>query len=346
MVRKIRFDRIIIYIIIYIINLVLYRFFHSHFLFTLFILMTVAPVLSILLVVLFVRKLSVRVSVPYDSVKKGEIMNVQFTVINPSVLMSLDVGINTVIENMFHSKKFENMISLPARIRGEFSADLPLVPTLSGILRIYIKDIQVLDIMGFFSLVKKVDITKEVIVMPDGSVDAPESVSDVSHGMTESEESVKRGNDFSDVNDVREYIPGDRLMSIHWKLSAKKDELMVKDRVSMSDQQLVVVLELAGNDEEVESCVSLAYALAKKYVKDRLYVKLMWWSEGQFEFKEKQLISEENVDEAFAEMFYDKIYSDYDKAKEYMRSIKPEIKAFVRVYSEAGIADAEVVENE
>ena len=26
---------------------------------------------------------------------------------------------------------------------------------------------------------------------------------------------------FSDVQEVREYIPGDKLMSIHWKLSAK-----------------------------------------------------------------------------------------------------------------------------
>ena len=41
-------------------------------------------------------------------------------------------------------------------------------------------------------------------------------------------------------------------MSIHWKLSAKKDSLMVKDRVAMSDQQMVIVTELAGTDEEVD----------------------------------------------------------------------------------------------
>lgn len=44
----------------------------------------------------------------------------------------------------------------------------------------------------------------------------------VSQGMNEAEESRKKGHDFSEVVDVREYQPGDKLQNIHWKLSAKK----------------------------------------------------------------------------------------------------------------------------
>ena len=69
-----------------------------------------------------------------------------------------------------------------------------------------------------------------------------------------------RGNDFSDVQEVREYIPGDKLMSIHWKLSAKRDILMVKDRVSMSDHQLVIVPELF-----IDQPVNLAAILTMTY---------------------------------------------------------------------------------
>ena len=41
-------------------------------------------------------------------------------------------------------------------------------------------------------------------------------------------ESKKKGYDFSEVTGIREYIPGDKLQNIHWKLSAKKDILMVR----------------------------------------------------------------------------------------------------------------------
>lgn len=39
----------------------------------------------------------------------------------------------------------------------------------------------------------------------------------------------KRGNDTSEVFDLREYQPGDDVRSIHWKLSSKFDDLIVKE---------------------------------------------------------------------------------------------------------------------
>ena len=38
-----------------------------------------------------------------------------------------------------------------------------------------------------------------------------------------------RGYDPSELFDVREFQNGDRLQSVHWKLSARTDELMVKE---------------------------------------------------------------------------------------------------------------------
>ena len=57
-------------------------------------------------------------------------------------------------------------------------------------------------------------------------------------GMSESEESQAKGNDFAEITDVREYRPGDRIKDIHWKLSAKKETLMVKERTSVAQSQV------------------------------------------------------------------------------------------------------------
>ena len=168
----------------------------------------------------------------------------------------------------------------------------------------------------------------------------------MSRGMTESEETMKKGHDFSDVSDVREYIPGDKLMSIHWKLSAKRDILMVKDRVSMSDQQMVILVELSGRDEEVDEVLSLAYGVVNRFVQEQTYVRLMWWSEVNFAFEERQIMNYENLKEAFSDIYYETVYADGEKTKGYMRSIRPELKAYVNICMKDGKADAVIVEQD
>jgi hypothetical protein len=164
--------------------------------------------------------------------------------------------------------------------------------------------------------------------------------------MTESEETLKKGHDFSDVSDVREYIPGDKLMSIHWKLSAKKDTLMVKDRVAMSDQQMVIVTELAGRDEEVDEILTLTYGIVKAFIAEQVFVRLMWWSEMGYEFHEQQIMNEENLKESFQAIYYEKIYKDPNKTRLLMRSIRPELKAYVNICMTDKGADAVVVEQD
>ena len=80
-----------------------------------------------------------------------------------------------------------------------------------------------------------------VTLPPVGIGHAPDAES-VSSGMTEVEESNRRGSDFSEVSDIREYTPGDRLRDIHWKLSARQEEWMVKIRTQMAGLELTVVV--------------------------------------------------------------------------------------------------------
>ena len=183
-------------------------------------------------------------------------------------------------------------------------------------------------------------------VFPEKDLATGFDMSDMNRGMTESEESAKKGHDFSDVSDVREYIPGDKLMSIHWKLSAKRDILMVKDRVSMSDQQMVILVELSGQDEAVDEVITLAYAVIKRLVQEQTYVKMLWWSEGRFSFEERQIMNLENLKTAFGDMYYESIYFDPEKTKGYMQSIYPELKAYLNATIQNGRAEIVVVEQD
>lgn len=64
----------------------------------------------------------------------------------------------------------------------------------------------------------------------------------------------KRGNDVSEVFDMRDYQPGDALRSVHWKLSGKFDNLIVREFSDPSSYELLLACDAAlthaGNSVE------------------------------------------------------------------------------------------------
>lgn len=346
MKTKIHFGRVFFYLILCGVIYIVHDFLHSHLILMIMWIAFVMPFISIGLCLYVHRNISCKLVANEQRTEKGSLTFVTLNLINKAFFPSLNVDIKLNVENQFYNIGNDFVVSMAAGIRSEEEMLLPLRLSVCGILKYSIDHLNVTDIMGFVDMKKSNPVSAEVFVLPLKNDAYPVNLLDMNRGMTEAEESQKRGNDFSDVNEIREYIPGDKLMSIHWKLSAKRDILMVKDRVSMSDQQLVVLVDLAGNTDEVEEVLDVSYNLILKFAKSNLFVRVLWWSEARFEFEERQIISPNDVDNAFQDMLYEKIYHDSDKTKEFMRSIRPELKAYINVVHKEGEAIAVVVEQD
>jgi len=323
----------------------MYRFLNEHFMLIVLILVTIIPVLSIIALIVMWHSVSVSLSAPEPAVTRTEVGYLDLKLTNRSIFVSYDVCVRLMTENTFYGSVGGSILSLPLHAMDAYEKQLPVRYTMNGSYSYSIDAITVRDLLGFISLKKTVDARTEVNVYPESTGSADMNMSDMSLGMTESEETVKKGHDFSDVSDVREYIPGDKLMSIHWKLSAKKDDLMVKDRVSMSDQQMVIVVSLAGEPEQVDEVLTTAYGVVRAFVDDQIYVRLMWWSQARFGFEERQIMSQDDIREAFGDIYYETIYADSSIERTYMISIHPELKAYVNVCFDESKAAAVVVEN-
>lgn len=50
----------------------------------------------------------------------------------------------------------------------------------------------------------------------------------------------RKGTDASEMFDIRSYVPGDDIRSIHWKLSGKTDELIVRQASDRTHYDLVI----------------------------------------------------------------------------------------------------------
>lgn len=57
-----------------------------------------------------------------------------------------------------------------------------------------------------------------------------------------------KGRDRSEVFDVREYREGDSLKSIHWKLSARLDDIIVKEPARPADYDMALFYDLSASD--------------------------------------------------------------------------------------------------
>lgn len=231
-------------------------------------------------------------------------------------------------------------------MRKGYELELPIRPTLPGLVEIEVKSIKIKDLMGFCFLKKTVNAHADLTVMPELINEMEYEKTALEQGMLESEESSKRGNDFSDVQEIREYIPGDKLMSIHWKLSAKRDILMVKDRVSMSDRQLVILPELCGRDAELLNMILVStYSIIRQLISDKTTVRLMYWSAVRYEYEDMRIDYKEELDDAFAKMFYEKTYDSMDEAASHMSNVHPEMKAYLHITADGNGAVIRVREN-
>jgi uncharacterized protein (DUF58 family) len=353
--------RIIGYGILFVINAFLYYFLHSHFYFTVLVMMVVAPILSAIASFILRRYLTVEVvegaASPVGKEKpvvrnagvytiQGEESFVTIRVNNPTPFPCLDAVLNIEITNTFFESGGMKSFTIPVRAAQGFTLTLPIVSDYPGIIRVYPKEIRIKDLMGFFRLKKLSDSAVEITVLPQiiGEISADKA--SLSQGMLESEESSKRGNDFSDVQEIREYIPGDKLMSIHWKLSAKRDILMVKDRVSMSDRQMAVLPELSNQSApDLNGVLATTYTLIMQLIADKTTVRLMYWSADRYEYEDTRIDYREELDAAFARMFYEHTYEAYDEAASHMADVHPEMKAYLHIYSEGGAIKLQIREN-
>ena len=343
--------RVIGYIVLIAIDVGCYLFFHSHFLFVTLMLLAIAPVISVTAAAVLRSKLSVELNgavslANQEGFKQGEEMLVRIKIKNPTFLTCLDCKLELTIENEFFETKGEQTISVPVRAFKGFLLDIPIVSEYSGIVSIEVKRVLIKDFIGICFLKKKINKKSEFMVLPNIKTQMEINRNIVSAGTTENEESTKKGSDYSEVSDIREYIQGDVLNNIHWKLTAKKDELMVKDRTSMTDEKIVVFLELYNPSYMIfDNAISTAYSLVHKLVDEKMSVEFMYFSKKGYDFKRYKIDYHAQADEAFSKMFFEKTYDRPDEGASNMRSIHPEILRYIHVAASMGGVNVVVKEN-
>ncbi|MBO4395161.1 MAG: DUF58 domain-containing protein [Eubacterium sp.] len=126
----------------------------------------------------------------------------------------------------------------------------------------------------------------------------------------------KKGDDPSEVFDIREYADGDKIQRIHWKLSSKTGTLMVKDGSLPLTKALHIFIDLcvSGSGEEwhrnANALVQGIYSISLYMIEHMVPQHMIWYNHEKDVVEERLVEHEEELLWMFQDLFRTRPTSD------------------------------------
>lgn len=243
------------------------------------------PIVSAAYMVIIFFRFKYKQDIDRKFIMKGEKVNFIFSINNEDIfpypyIRVIFFGSDSIFEKSFPVKCFS---LLPFQ---EKNFSIELMCKYRGFYEIGIKAIEIEDFLGIIKLRYNINESKYVTVHPkivflDNFYIKTNFVSE-SHVVFNSIHE-----DMTTVSDIRKYAYGDSFKRIHWKLTAKSRELMVKNFQNTSETNTIIILDLKKNpytaeqnamieDKVIESTVAVTYYCLSNWVP----INLVYYNNG------------------------------------------------------------------
>lgn len=255
----------------------MWRFFRSYFLFVAILLMIAGGIISAVCLWAVQEKIQAEIVLPSHRMGKNADVPFDIRLTNPLRLAGFAIDVTYRCENLFTGsveKKREKLWASPGK--GEKFHCL-LSSRHAGRLKVSVEECRVYDFLHIFYLAYREMGDAEILACPAFS-DGEGEVEPCSYieGFPGKNESRKRGVEFNPDYEIREYSAGDELKNIHWKLSAKQGEMMVRERLSAGREKINVLLPLGDNLDENDALVESLYSMCRLLLFREYPIQLFW----------------------------------------------------------------------
>jgi len=203
------------------------------------------PVLSVIMAKLSSARIDAFINLPERS-DKGVEISVSLTIINSGIISMPLAECIIICENLLTGEKSEQSLRFSVARRSEKNLYFDILSDHCGKLRVFAKNSRVFDLFGIFAWRTgfHTKIKKETLIVPETFEPRITLIDDVKALVDSDEYSMtKPGSDPGETFAIREYIPGDPIKSIHWKLSEKADKLMMREFGLPVVKRVLVLLE-------------------------------------------------------------------------------------------------------
>ncbi len=288
--------------------------FQQPFLLMFLFLMLILPALSVWFFHLAVSNLNIKAYSKVPAVETGNSVGIYIECENKSFFPLFHCEYVFTLQNLYKPNPIQHKLSTPLLPRRNNRVEIPVETAASGMLSLEITGLHVADYLYFLTKEIPLSIKVQIPILPSLTEVILPSTAPVADGMEEFTESDNKGNLSSDIKEIREYRPGDRLQRIHWKLSAKLDELLVKEMAHTTILSLVILPEC--NRETIEDTSRMLRSVMTELLKREERFEVCLYHHTACEFSYFLITDEFEITECLIHFFYLPIYDGTNEAKE------------------------------
>lgn len=251
------------------------------------------------------NKISAKAVLPPTGEKEKELFG-EIIFENRSALPVFKAICEVSVKNNLTGEESKINFSLSAFPKGEAKAKFGFSSKFCGYITAEIKSIYVTDIFGFLPVAVKnfksakgkttvLPETFEPVVIFKNMLPVPED--------SESYAPDKKGNDYSETFQIRDYADGDSIKQIHWKLSEKLDKTIVRDPSLPVAKNIMLFWDKTAEEatpEQTDSMAEVSCSAAQSLLKNGYEFSLGWNSRNRIETAE--IKTEEDLLEAIPKM--------------------------------------------
>lgn len=261
-------SRKITYTFLIIISILFYIFFIEKL--SLYILVFVLALPAALLIILLFGKFSIKYTLSAVSMTAIKQDNCSFNlkIVNKTIFPYPTAVVNIEYKNKL-SQNFSNMkISVPIHSRATQTLTFTLSSEYCGVINAKIKSIKIYDYIKLFSFNIKKNSSADVYIIPHSNDDIiPNNFKTLPCETSNEFSKVKNGDDPSEIFDLKDYIPGDKINRIHWNLSSKQNQLITKYYSLSIDSPIAVIADIIfdlneTNLYEINSALEIFYNIS------------------------------------------------------------------------------------
>ncbi len=227
---------------------------------------------------------SVVLTCDVDTCASEESIPVTITVRNQSPFSFSQMHVVIDLQHSFGANKERMHLQFPLQAKNSTRLTFYVHADFCGAMDISLKKIYVLDYLHLFrcnlKILKK---TSNILILPKR---LPLQISNLSEPVLFPESDTfgdKPGDDPSEIYGLHEYLPGDAVSRIHWKLSSKSEKTLVKEFSTPVMKSVLLLLEFRSNKNfyakirEAESLLTLFYSLACQMIEMQIIPTIRWF---------------------------------------------------------------------
>lgn len=269
----------------------------------LFIVTLALPIL-LFLILLITRILTrIKIEPPNALSTKGQAVSMKIHLKNLSFIALPSLRATITYYGAFSSEPEKTEITFPLHAFTNQTSSFDITSEHVGVVKVDLHNIYMYDYFRLFRFKFKVKQSYEITFLPELSpltLDLrPNTLLGVDSDVFSK---TKKGDDPSEVFAIRDYVGGDKLNRIHWKLSSKQDNLMVKDYSLPINNSISIIPELAfansGNIlKDIDAVIETAFNISNFLCEAEIIHHICWYDPKTSRFFDEEI---KNTDNMFA----------------------------------------------